>query len=351
MKDLNFDPITAVIKAIISLAASPIKYQLERNEIIIELRKKLGISPDHPPKDFTGVYRNALVEYTTNKIVEYGFEKPQPLFELFHQEEIIQAFSQAYSKNDISILIREGENFLDWHILGDRIREMKFDILKEFTEFDSIFSEVVYSARDTVDVSHGHKIDVLKQTLEVIINALETPRWDSYVNSHSVEGLVNFELVDTINALGIAEPDDNERREIPLGQGFFLKCQIPFTGYALLMQGLQGFSPKWAFIRIGEKFENSKNRLLKERIAMVSVGSWSVPTHGKPLKVKANMCVGLNRFVLLLSHKPFPQIIQEIIVQETNEISSSALNTLVKYLEDDPLSVKLLVAECEIIIR
>jgi hypothetical protein len=344
MKDLNFDPITAVIKAITSLAASPIKYQLERNEIVIQLRKKLGISPDHPPKDFTAVYRYALVEYNANKIVEYGFEKPQPLFELFHQEEIIQAFSQAYSKNDISLLMQKGENFLDGYILGDRIREMKFDILKEFTEFYSIFSEVVYSARDTVDVFQSHK-------LEVIINALETPRWDSYVNSHSVEGLVSFELVDTINALGIAEPDDNERREITLGQGFFLKCQIPFTGYALLMQGLQGFSPKWAFIRIGEKFENSKNRLLKERIAMVSVGSLSVPTHGKPLKVKANMCVGLNRFVLLLSHKPFPQIIQEIIVQETNEISVSALNTLVKYLEDDPSSVILLVAECEIIIR
>lgn len=340
MKDLNFDPITAVIKAITSLAASPIKYQLERNEIVIELRKKLGISPDHPPKDFTAVYRYALVEYNANKIVEYGFEKPQSLFKLFHQEEIIQAFSQAYSKNDISILMQKGENFLDWHILGDRIREMKFDILKEFTEFYSIFSEVVYSARDTVDVFHSHKF-------EVIINALETPRWDSYVNSHGVEGLV-FELVETTSALGVSEPDDNERQEIPLGQGFFLKCQIPFAGYALLMQG---FSSRWAFIRLGKKCTDStldkKNRLLKERIAMVSVGSWSVPTHGIPLKEKTD--IGLNHFVLLLSQKPFPHIIQEIIAQETNEVSVSALNNLVKYLENEPSSVILLVAECEII--
>ena len=92
---------------------------------------------------------------------------------------------------------------------------------------------------------------------------------------------------------------------------------------------------------------DKKNRYLQERIAMLSVGSSYVPTHGIPLKEKTD--IGLNHFVLLLSQKPFPHIIQEIIAQETNEVSVSALNNLVKYLENEPSSVILLVAECEII--
>jgi hypothetical protein len=114
---------------------------------------------------------------------------------------------------------------------------------------------------------------------------------------------------------------------------------------------MQGFSSRWVFIRPGKKCKDStldkKNCYLQERIAMLSVGSSYVPTHGIPLKEKTD--IGLNRFVLLLSQKPFPHIIQEIIVQETNEISVSALNNLVKYIENDPSSVKLLVAECEIV--
>jgi hypothetical protein len=344
-----------VIKAIASLAASPLKYKLERNQIVIELRKRLNLYPDHPPADFTAVYQYALVEYSADKLVEYDDDKIQLVLELFHQKEIIQGFRQAFEQNSQSILMREAKDFLDWNVLGDHIRESKVDIRKEFIDFQSVFIRVANSTRTPADVIQIQKIDNLTEILEVIINRLLAPQlWNSYVNLHGEEGL-SFELEDIPNSLGVAEPDDAEpddtkRQKIRLGQGFFLVCEIPCAGYALLMQG---FSSRWVFIRPGKKCKDStldkKNCYLQERIAMLSVGSSYVPTHGIPLKEKTD--IGLNRFVLLLSQKPFPHIIQEIIVQETNEISSSALNTLVKYLEDDPSSVILLVAECEIIIR
>jgi hypothetical protein len=139
MTDLNLDPITAVVKAISSMAISPIKNQLERNEKVIQLRKTLNLPPDHPPADFTAVYQYALVDY--------GVDKPQPLLKVFRQKDIIQAFRQAFEQKDQSILLEKGEDFLSWNILGDRVHELKVDIRKEFTDFQSAFLKVANSTR------------------------------------------------------------------------------------------------------------------------------------------------------------------------------------------------------------
>ncbi|QIR41890.1 hypothetical protein HCG51_35020 (plasmid) [Tolypothrix sp. PCC 7910] len=348
MTDFNLDPITAVIKAIASLATSPIKYQLERNEIVIQLRKKLNLAHDHPPSDFTAVYRYALVEYGADKLVEYEADKLQLLLEVFHQQEIIQAFRQAFEQNNQSILIRKGEDFLDWNILGDRVRELKVDIGKEFIDFQSVFIRVANSTRTPADVIQIQKIDNLKEILGAITNRLLAPQlWNSYVNLHGVEGLVSFEIEDIPNSFGVAEPDDTERQQIRLGQGFRLAYQLPFAGYALLMQG---FSSSWVFTRLGKCTDSTldkKTRYIQERIAVVPAVSWSVPTNTSYLREKVD--IGVHRFVLLLSQKPFPEIIQEMIVKETTELSLSALNTLVEYIEDDPSSITLLVTECDII--
>jgi len=77
MTDLNLDPITAVVKAIASMAIAPVKNQLERNEKVIQLRQTLNLPPDHPPANFTAVYQYSLVDY--------GVDKPQLLLEIFRQ--------------------------------------------------------------------------------------------------------------------------------------------------------------------------------------------------------------------------------------------------------------------------
>ncbi|NES21659.1 MAG: hypothetical protein F6K41_22705 [Symploca sp. SIO3E6] len=188
--------------------------------------------------------------------------------------------------------------------------------------------------------------DEIIDKLDELVKSSVT-RWNSYVNLYGIEELVSFEIEDSPTSLGVAEIDDNERQEIRLGQGFRLVYQFPFFGYALLMQGINS---TWVFTRLS-KCKNSaldkKTNYIQERIARVTVDSWSVPTNGRYLREKVEL--GLHRFVLLLSQKPFSETIQEIIFQETNELSSSALRILVEYVESEFSSIKLIVAECDII--
>jgi hypothetical protein len=341
MTDLNLDPIAAVVKAIASMAIPPVKNQLERNEKVIQLRKTLDRPPDHPPADFTAVYQYALVDYDV--------DKPQPLLEIFRQKEIIQVFRQAFEQNDQSILLEEGENFLSWNILGERIRELEVDIRKEFTDFQSVFIKVANSTRTPADVIQIQKIHSLGEMLGAIAIRLlaSQSHWNSYISRYGVEGLVSFEIENSPASFGVAEPDDTGRQEIRLSQGFRLLYQLPFSGYALLIQGVKS---NWGITRFGRCEDSTLDkeaRYIQERIAMVPSGRWSVPTNSSYLREKTD--VGLHRFVLLLSQHPFPVKIQELIVQETAEISPSTLSNLVEYIENNPLSIKLIIAECDII--
>ena len=341
MTDLNLDPITAVVKAIASMAISPVKNQLERNERVIQLRKSLNLPPDHPPADFTAVYQYALVEY--------GVDKPQPLLEIFRQEEIIQAFRQAFELEDQSIFLKEGKDFLAWNVLGDHAQELKVDIRKEFSGFQAIFIKVANSTRTPADVIQIQKIDNLEEMLRAIAIKLLDSRsyWNNYISRHGIEGLVRFEIENSPSSFGVAEPDDTGRQEIRLGQGFRLVYQLPFAGYALLLQGVKA---NWVITRFG-KCEDStldnEARYIQERIAMVPVGRWSVPANKSYLREKTD--VGLHRFVLLLSQHPFAGKIQELIAQEMTEVSPSTLNNLIEYIGDNPLTTKIIVAECDII--
>lgn len=40
-----------------------LKDKIQRNEHVIRILKRVGLDPEHPPKDFEGVYQYALVEY------------------------------------------------------------------------------------------------------------------------------------------------------------------------------------------------------------------------------------------------------------------------------------------------
>jgi hypothetical protein len=79
-----------IVTTLAGLAASPVKNKLERTKTVIKLLKKFGFEAEHPPADFSGVYAYTLVEY--------GVGKPQPILELFQQNEIQQAFRAALSR-------------------------------------------------------------------------------------------------------------------------------------------------------------------------------------------------------------------------------------------------------------
>ncbi|MEQ8997984.1 MAG: NACHT domain-containing protein [Coleofasciculus sp. B1-GNL1-01] len=165
MNPINLDPIIAAISAIARPAAPLLKNKLERDETVIKLLKKFNLDPEHPHPDFTSIYQYAFVEY--------GISKPQPILELFRQKEIQQAFRQAFDRNDPSILLQQGEAFLDGYALGDEIRELRIDPKREFAAFATVFIQVAKRSRTPADVLTNQKIDSLHKSMRTLHERLD----------------------------------------------------------------------------------------------------------------------------------------------------------------------------------
>lgn len=170
MKGYNF-PLAKVITAIASVAATPIKNKLERNETVIKLLEKVGLDPEHPPADFSGVYAYTLVKY--------GVGKPRQILELFRQKDIKRAFRETFEQDDFLILIKKGQEFIDGYALGDEIKELRVDLLPEFAAFGMVFIDVANSTRTPSEVLRDRKIDTLMRSVSDIqeqISRLKTPK-------------------------------------------------------------------------------------------------------------------------------------------------------------------------------
>ncbi|HAG83780.1 MAG TPA: NTPase (NACHT family), partial [Cyanobacteria bacterium UBA12227] len=164
MIPINLDFLIGAITDIVSPTAF-IKDKLQRNETVIKLLKKFNLDPDHPPADFSGVYAYALVEY--------GVGKPKPILELFRQNEIQKIFRRALDQNNPSILLKEGEAFLDGYALGDEIRELGIDTHREFAAFATVFIEVAKRSRTPAEVLTNQQIGSLHKRIETIQQRLD----------------------------------------------------------------------------------------------------------------------------------------------------------------------------------
>jgi hypothetical protein len=148
--------INLVINAIktIAPAASPIINQVQRNETIIKVKKKLGLDPAQPPKDVDAVYAYALVEY--------GVDKPESILKFFKEKEVKTAFWKAFNENP-SAFVTDAEDFLYWNILGDEIREAKINLLPEFQQFYKVFVSVAKRTRTPAEVLADSKFKALPE--------------------------------------------------------------------------------------------------------------------------------------------------------------------------------------------
>ncbi len=164
MIPINLDFLVGAITDIVSPTAF-IKDKLQRNETVIKLLKKFNLDPDHPPADFSGVYAYALVEY--------GVGKPKPILALFRQQEIQKIFRKALDQNNPSILLKEGEAFLDGYALGDEIRELGIDAHRELAAFATVFIEVAKRSRTPAEVLTNQQIGSLHKRIENIQQRLD----------------------------------------------------------------------------------------------------------------------------------------------------------------------------------
>jgi len=153
-----------LIKAILSAATPAIKNKLTRHPIVIQLLQQFHLDPEHPPANFSGIYAYALVEY--------GVGQPQAVLDLFREATIKQAFREAFERNDPALLLREAEDFLDWNIIGDRIRDLNINPRYEFAAFSAIFIQIANRSRTPAQTLRDQKLDSLQHSLSQLQDQL-----------------------------------------------------------------------------------------------------------------------------------------------------------------------------------
>lgn len=158
-----------LISTILGFGTSIAKDKLQRHELVIKLLKQLKLDPEHPPADFTAVYQYALVEY--------GIGKPKPVLEIFRQSEIQQIFRRALDQNNPAILLKEGEEFLAGHVLGDELHALGLSARREFYEFAAVFIEIAKRTRTPAEVLTNQRLESLHRQIGMMqerLNRLPT---------------------------------------------------------------------------------------------------------------------------------------------------------------------------------
>ncbi len=172
--------LSMVISAIIGMGVEASGEKAKRQEVVIKVLKKVGLQPDTPPSDFEGVYAYTLVEY--------GIDKPKPILDFFRNEFLRTAFRQSFERRDPSILQLEAENLIEWHEVGNELREMDVDPRMEFARFTAVFNEIVDKTRTPADVRRDLQIGDIHQNvsklLEMATNAYQSRQsegqdWDA----------------------------------------------------------------------------------------------------------------------------------------------------------------------------
>ncbi len=167
-------------------------------------------------------------------MVEYGVGKPKCLLEFFRQEDIKQAFRKAFDHYNSSILLGEVEAFLDAYALGDQIKALQLDVMREVAAFATIFIEVTKRTRTPESVLTSNQITSLHQSVVVIQEQLDR--------------LPTLEGIRTEMARLAAGEEDKGRGRVGEGGNVLPKSSIP-TSIALA-QEMRGW-----FETLGYRFE------------------------------------------------------------------------------------------------
>lgn len=154
-----------IVNELRRIATAHIRGRLEREEWVIRLLKQFKLDPEHPPADFSGVYKYALVEY--------GVGKPEPILELFRQSEMQQAFRQAFDQNNFLLLETISHQVVDSHTFGDQVKSLGIDLRRELMAFSAIFIAVTRRTRTPAEVLENQRLESLHQVIMTIQDRLD----------------------------------------------------------------------------------------------------------------------------------------------------------------------------------
>ena len=149
--------ITKVIWEIVKFSTEKALKTLKREEKVLRILNAFNLKSSKPKSDFKSVYAHTLVEY--------GIEKPKPILEFFRLPEIQEAFEEAFYQNNFTILIHKAASLTQWHMVGDKLRELNFDPRFEFDKFTIVFDTMVDFTLTPAQKRSDNKLD---EILEIV---------------------------------------------------------------------------------------------------------------------------------------------------------------------------------------
>lgn len=155
--------VEAAIGALIEITTERGFNRLSRNEIIIKALRKIGYNPKDLPRDFDGLY--------TYSLIHYGSTKPPQLIKLFRIDPVIDIFNRAFEDNELSIILDELNNILDWYEDGEILR--RIDIAKELGEFNEIFNKLVDRSRQPQEIKRDHRLNKIEESIATLPDEIE----------------------------------------------------------------------------------------------------------------------------------------------------------------------------------
>lgn len=160
---------SAVISAILKVASKPLKDKLRRNDRVIRVLRSIGIDPEHPPEDYSGVYAYALVEYALGTDEEeLPDEEPPPeeVLKIFRHPEVKSAFRRAFETGEGEAFAR-GANAAIRELTGSgKLPEpLPFDLREEVEHFAKAFHRVVDRTRSPSQVRVEQRVEKMQESV------------------------------------------------------------------------------------------------------------------------------------------------------------------------------------------
>jgi predicted NACHT family NTPase len=139
--------LSKVIEAIGKIGSRVDWAKTKRSEAVTLAMRRVEIQPNLLPSDFDSVYAYSLIEY--------GIDKPIPILELFRHEQVYKAFRQSFENRDTSVLEREAEVLVEWHVVIEDLSLIGIEPRREFACFSAVFIEVTDYMRVSREIGVG----------------------------------------------------------------------------------------------------------------------------------------------------------------------------------------------------
>ncbi|WP_173036228.1 NACHT domain-containing protein [Phytohabitans flavus] len=162
------DPILAVARALLTVAAGPAKKRALRSPEVVGVLKKLGLAGDVPPADFRSVYARALADYCDGK--------PEAVVRLLGDEWVRDTFEKSFATGDWDRVRAEVRDAVERNRETGEYGRLHNRDAEEIDGFIPVFEGLVARTRNPAQVVTDRKIDRLAEDIRAGLGRIEQVR-------------------------------------------------------------------------------------------------------------------------------------------------------------------------------